>query len=52
MDGLAQDCSNSSAGALELPQSCTKPLKYERDGGILTTAIKLRTAIRFMAHSQ
>ena len=24
--GLAQDCSNSSADALELPQSCPKPL--------------------------
>ena len=24
-DGLAQDCSNSSALALELLQSCTKP---------------------------
>ena len=25
-DGLAKDCGNSSANALELPQSCTKPL--------------------------
>ena len=25
MDGLALDCGNSSANALELPQSCTKP---------------------------
>ena len=25
MDGLVQDCSNSSAYALELLQSCTKP---------------------------
>ena len=25
IDGLVQDCSNSSANALELPQSCTKP---------------------------
>ena len=25
IDGLAQDCSNSSAKALELLQSCTKP---------------------------
>ena len=25
VDGLAQDCSNSSASALELLQSCTKP---------------------------
>ena len=28
IDGLAQDCSNSIANALELPQSCTKPSKY------------------------
>ena len=25
IDGLAQDCGNSSANALELPQSCVKP---------------------------
>ena len=25
-NGLVQDCGNSSADALELPQSCTKPL--------------------------
>ena len=25
-DGLAQDCGNRIANALELPQSCTKPL--------------------------
>ena len=28
-DGLAQDCSNSIANALELLQSCTKPLIYK-----------------------
>ena len=28
IDGLVQDCSNSSASALELLQSCTKPLTY------------------------
>ena len=28
IDGLVQDCSNSSAFALELLQSCTKPLIY------------------------
>ena len=28
IDGLAQDCSNSIANALELLQSCTKPLIY------------------------
>ena len=27
-DGLVQDCSNSIANALELLQSCTKPLSY------------------------
>ena len=26
IDGLAQDCSNSIADAMELLQSCTKPL--------------------------
>ena len=30
-DGLVQDCSNSSANALELLQSCTKPLIYSFD---------------------
>ena len=28
IDGLVQDCSNSSALAMELLQSCTKPLTY------------------------
>ena len=28
MDGLVQDCSISIANALELLQSCSKPLKY------------------------
>ena len=28
VDGLAQDCGNSSAGALELPQSSAKPLMF------------------------
>ena len=32
IDGLAQDCGNSSALALELPQSCTKPSIYETPG--------------------
>ena len=28
IDGLVQDCSNSTANALELLQSCTKPSIY------------------------
>ena len=28
IDGLVQDCSNSSASALDLLQSCTKPSIY------------------------
>ena len=28
-DGLAQDCSNSNALAMELLQSCAKPLIYD-----------------------
>ena len=28
MDGLARDCSNSIAKAMELLQSCTKPSTY------------------------
>ena len=28
IDGLVQNCSNSIANALELVQSCTKPLIY------------------------
>ena len=28
-DGLVQGCGNSSANALELPQSCTKPSIYQ-----------------------
>ena len=31
IDGLVQDCSNSSALAMELLQSCTKPLMYTLD---------------------
>ena len=31
-DGLAQDCSNSIANALELLQSCIKPSKYRNAG--------------------
>ena len=27
-DGLAQDCGNSIANAIELPQSCAKPMIY------------------------
>ena len=29
IDGLAQDCSNSSALAMELLQSCAKPSIYD-----------------------
>ena len=32
IDGLAQDCGNSSAAALELPQSCAKPSKSDFKG--------------------
>ena len=28
IDGLMQDCGNSIADAMELPQSCTKPSQY------------------------
>ena len=31
LDGLAQDCGNSSALALELMQSCTKPATWKSD---------------------
>ena len=27
ISGFVQDCSNSAANALELPQTCTKPLR-------------------------
>ena len=30
--GLAQDCTNSTANALELLQSCTKPSKWSTHG--------------------
>ena len=29
VDGLVQDCNKSVANALELLQSCTKPLMYQ-----------------------
>ena len=29
IDGLVQDCGNSSANALELPQSWTNPLTWK-----------------------
>ena len=32
IDGLVQDCSNSSALAMELLQSCTNPLIYASPG--------------------
>ena len=28
IEGLVQDCGNSSASAMELPQLCTKPCTY------------------------
>ena len=28
IDGLAQDCGNSSANVLELPKSCAEPSNY------------------------
>ena len=31
IDGLVQHCSNSSALAMELVQSCTKPSVYEKE---------------------
>ena len=31
MDSLEQDCSNSSALAMELLQACTKPSNYYND---------------------
>ena len=40
IDGLVQDCSNSSALAMELLQSCTKPSIYT-----LITLDKRRNAI-------
>ena len=33
IDGLAQDCSNSSANALELLQFCTNPSVWTMQGG-------------------
>ena len=35
--GLVQDCGNSSANALELPQSCTKPSTQWHDNSTITT---------------
>ena len=35
IEGLAQDCSNSSALAMELPQSCTKPSIYASTNGAI-----------------
>ena len=37
VDGLVQDCDNSSALAMELPQSCTKPSMYCYQKPILTS---------------
>ena len=33
-DDLVQDCSNSSANALELLQSCTKPSSWRHPNGL------------------
>ena len=38
IDGLVQDCSNFSALAMELLQSCTKPSIYSRE---MSEAIKV-----------
>ena len=35
IDCLVQDCSNSSANALEFLQSCTKPSLYDPDATFL-----------------
>ena len=41
-DGLAQDCSNSSALAMELLQSCTEPSKCPYfHGGVVTPTSQL-----------
>ena len=37
VDGLVQDCSNSSALALELLQSCTKPSMYSLCNSLCVT---------------
>ena len=43
IDGLAQDCSNSSANALELLQSYTKPLICPVQGYVVFRQIKLHS---------
>ena len=47
IDDLAQDCSNSSALAMELLQSCAKPSKYLTGGMtyLLEVLVRKRTAL-------
>ena len=42
IDGLVQDCSNSSANALELLQSCTKPSKLCHHAGYIYSLFQKR----------
>ena len=44
-DGLVQDCSNSIANALELLQSCTKPLIWVRLKSNLEASSALKNVI-------
>ena len=47
IDGLVQDCSNSSALAMELLQSCTKPLKLSLDihPSVTSSVAQFKTAV-------
>ena len=53
--GLAQDCSNSSALPMELPQSCTRPyiqsltmyLQFANDGAVLHVALRVEFLVGF-----
>ena len=52
INGLVQDCSNSSANAMELLQSCAKPPKYLtnstciRDAGKCTHVYSTATSLQ------
>ena len=47
VDGSAEDCGNSSALALELPQSCTEPSTCTASSQLRTLSI-MSTALNFM----
>ena len=52
IDGLVQDCSNSSALAMELLQSCTKPSIYAIDVSDIHNGLHIIISFQIILHSK